>query len=525
MALLKRLRGNERAQAPSGRRAADEDAAAAARAPALHPRHRAGRARLFPDPAILAGRLRRTTSPTWSASWSTATPTARAASARARSRRRRRSTIRRSASTIRACAAASASGRAPAARPGSARHGRPAADALLRAGRQHRALRRRDRRPGGARPARDPGLRQRPRRAAGDRALLPRRTAGRRSTRWSRSPASRWSAAPPTTTPGRPRRCWPRSTCPTSRRTRSSSRRCEQWRRSDRGLMPVEATMMVAIPELDGATGPDGCSAAARRQARRRAVARHARAHRASGPTMLAARVGQAGRAAPRGARPSARSRSCCSTFRPMPAAPAPPPICRSSPRCIDTLPALSAGRLRGRGAGHGRRAARADHRRQRRALRRRRQRPRPHPGRRPCAPRALARARSRRNGVRRPADSRATAASIFVLGERFGNVFVGVQPAFGYEGDPMRLLFEKGFAPTHAFSAFYRWLREDFGAHAVLHFGTHGALEFMPGKQAGPVRRLLARPADRRSAELLSLRRQQPVRGHDRQAPRRRRR
>ncbi len=49
-----------------------------------------------------------------------------------------------------------------------------------------------------------------------------------------------------------------------------------------------------------------------------------------------------------------------------------------------------------------------------------------------------------------------------------------------------MRLLFERGFAPTHAFSAFYRWLREDFDADAVLHFGTHGALEFMPGKQAG---------------------------------------
>ncbi len=76
--------------------------------------------------------------------------------------------------------------------------------------------------------------------------------------------------------------------------------------------------------------------------------------------------------------------------------------------------------------------------------------------------------------------------ASIFVMGETFGNVFVGVQPAFGYEGDPMRLLFEGGFAPTHAFSAFYRYLSDDFGAHAVLHFGTHGALEFMPGKQAG---------------------------------------
>ncbi len=75
---------------------------------------------------------------------------------------------------------------------------------------------------------------------------------------------------------------------------------------------------------------------------------------------------------------------------------------------------------------------------------------------------------------------------SIFVLGAQFGNVFVGLQPGFGYEGDPMRLLFERGFAPTHAFSAFYRYLREDFAADAVLHFGTHGALEFMPGKQVG---------------------------------------
>ena len=76
--------------------------------------------------------------------------------------------------------------------------------------------------------------------------------------------------------------------------------------------------------------------------------------------------------------------------------------------------------------------------------------------------------------------------SSIQVLGAHFGNVFVGVQPAFGYEGDPMRLLFERSFAPTHAFSAFCRWVREDFNAHAVLHFGTHGALEFMPGKQVG---------------------------------------
>jgi len=84
------------------------------------------------------------------------------------------------------------------------------------------------------------------------------------------------------------------------------------------------------------------------------------------------------------------------------------------------------------------------------------------------------------------PGRQNSDGASIQVLGERFGNIAIAVQPSFGYEGDPMRLLFEKGFAPTHAFSAFYRWIREDFGAHAVLHFGTHGALEFMPGKQSG---------------------------------------
>jgi magnesium chelatase subunit H len=75
---------------------------------------------------------------------------------------------------------------------------------------------------------------------------------------------------------------------------------------------------------------------------------------------------------------------------------------------------------------------------------------------------------------------------SLFMLGAQFGNVFVGLQPSSGAEGDPMRLMFENGLAPTHAFSAFYRYLREDFGADMVLHFGTHGALEFMPGKHVG---------------------------------------
>lgn len=74
----------------------------------------------------------------------------------------------------------------------------------------------------------------------------------------------------------------------------------------------------------------------------------------------------------------------------------------------------------------------------------------------------------------------------LVVHGVRLGNVFVGVQPSFGFEGDPMRLLFERGATPHHGFLAYYRWAEEVFGAHAMIHLGTHGALEFMPGKQTG---------------------------------------
>ena len=84
------------------------------------------------------------------------------------------------------------------------------------------------------------------------------------------------------------------------------------------------------------------------------------------------------------------------------------------------------------------------------------------------------------------PGRAQSDGSAVFVLGASLGNVTIGVQPAFGYEGDPMRLLFEKGFAPTHAFVQFYLWLRNSFAADVLLHFGMHGALEFMPGKQAG---------------------------------------
>ena len=75
---------------------------------------------------------------------------------------------------------------------------------------------------------------------------------------------------------------------------------------------------------------------------------------------------------------------------------------------------------------------------------------------------------------------------NLLIYGKHFGNVFIGVQPTFGYEGDPMRLLFSRSASPHHGFAAYYTYLEQLWKADAVLHFGTHGSLEFMPGKQMG---------------------------------------
>jgi magnesium chelatase subunit H len=84
------------------------------------------------------------------------------------------------------------------------------------------------------------------------------------------------------------------------------------------------------------------------------------------------------------------------------------------------------------------------------------------------------------------PGNLNSDGQNLVVYGKQFGNVFIGVQPSFGYEGDPMRLLFAKSASPHHGFAAYYTYLEKVFQADAVLHFGTHGSLEFMPGKQVG---------------------------------------
>jgi cobaltochelatase CobN len=69
------------------------------------------------------------------------------------------------------------------------------------------------------------------------------------------------------------------------------------------------------------------------------------------------------------------------------------------------------------------------------------------------------------------------------IAGIQLGNVFVGIQPARGYDLDPSLNYHAPDLQPTHAYLAFYYWLKESFGVNAVVHVGKHGNLEWLPGK------------------------------------------
>ena len=65
----------------------------------------------------------------------------------------------------------------------------------------------------------------------------------------------------------------------------------------------------------------------------------------------------------------------------------------------------------------------------------------------------------------------------------RCGNVAIALQPARGYNIDPVSSYHDPALVPPHNYLAFHAWLREGFGAHAVVHMGKHGNLEWLPGK------------------------------------------
>jgi cobaltochelatase CobN len=70
-----------------------------------------------------------------------------------------------------------------------------------------------------------------------------------------------------------------------------------------------------------------------------------------------------------------------------------------------------------------------------------------------------------------------------YLPGLFFNNIFVGIQPPRGFGENPVAIYHSPEIVPTHHYLAFYRWLKEEFKADAVIHMGKHGNLEWLPGK------------------------------------------
>lgn len=79
----------------------------------------------------------------------------------------------------------------------------------------------------------------------------------------------------------------------------------------------------------------------------------------------------------------------------------------------------------------------------------------------------------------------------ILVTGIQFGNAVVCVQPKRGCagarcDGQVCKILHDPDVPPPHQYVATYKWLSRDFGVDVIVHVGTHGNLEFLPGKATG---------------------------------------
>ena len=69
------------------------------------------------------------------------------------------------------------------------------------------------------------------------------------------------------------------------------------------------------------------------------------------------------------------------------------------------------------------------------------------------------------------------------IAGKRFGNIFIGIQPQRGFGLQTQAIYHDPALSPPPEYLAFYQWIQEDFDAHAVIHFGKHGNLEWLPGR------------------------------------------
>lgn len=82
------------------------------------------------------------------------------------------------------------------------------------------------------------------------------------------------------------------------------------------------------------------------------------------------------------------------------------------------------------------------------------------------------------------PGDIMTDGGDLLLAAVRLGNVLVGLQPSRGIHEHPERLTHDRSLPPHHQYIAFYRYIEEIFRADALVHVGTHGTLEFTPGKE-----------------------------------------
>ncbi len=66
----------------------------------------------------------------------------------------------------------------------------------------------------------------------------------------------------------------------------------------------------------------------------------------------------------------------------------------------------------------------------------------------------------------------------------QFGNVVLTPQNAAGAGDNSFQVVHGTDMAPPHTYIASYLWMQHGFKADALIHFGTHGSLEFTPKKQ-----------------------------------------
>ncbi|WP_406657140.1 cobaltochelatase subunit CobN [Methanolobus sp. ZRKC2] len=75
---------------------------------------------------------------------------------------------------------------------------------------------------------------------------------------------------------------------------------------------------------------------------------------------------------------------------------------------------------------------------------------------------------------------------SLVIPGVKNGNIFIGLQPPRGFLEQVETMYHNTDLVMPHHYLAYYRWLKEEFGVHAIIHLGTHGTLEWLPGKAVG---------------------------------------